>query len=157
MTIKTGCSAALVALDSACKALGNGDCGAAIVGGTNMILSPALSSVLGGHGVNSPEGRCRPFDAKAAGYGRAEAVSALMVKRLDDAIRDGNPIRAVIRASLCNADGKTPGITQPNSDAHELLIRSAYTAAGIAPDQYSQTAYFECHGTYLHHHDQLRR
>ncbi|KAF2676482.1 polyketide synthase [Lentithecium fluviatile CBS 122367] len=147
MTIKTGCSAAMVALDSACKALRSGDCESAIVGGTNLILSPALSCVLNAHGVNSPEGRCRSFDAKAAGYGRAEAVSSLVVKRLDDAVRDGNPIRAVIRASLCNADGKTPGITQPNTEAHEKLIRAVYTAAGISREEYSQTAYFECHGT----------
>jgi acyl transferase domain-containing protein len=148
MTIKTGCSAAMVAMDLACKALRSGDCESAVVGGTNLILSPALSCVLNAHGVNSPEGRCRSFDAKAAGYGRAEAVSSLVVKRLDHALRDGNPIRAVIRATLCNADGKTAGITQPNTEAHEKLIRAAYTAAGIPQEQYSQTAFFECHGTY---------
>jgi acyl transferase domain-containing protein len=147
MTIKTGCSAAMIAMDSACKALANGDCESAIIGGTNLILSPALSCVLGAHGVNSSDGRCRSFDANASGYGRAEAVSSLVLKRLDDALRDGNPIRGVIRSSLCNADGKTPGITQPNSEAHEALIRAAYAAAGIPEEGYSQTAFFECHGT----------
>jgi len=81
------------------------------------------------------------------GYGRAEAVSSLVIKRLDHALRDGNPIRGVIRSSLCNADGKTPGIAQPNTEAQEALIRAAYAAAGIPEEKYSQTAFFECHGT----------
>src|SRR6267378_1317463 len=147
MTIKTGCSAAMVAMDSACKALASGDCESAIVGGANLILSPALSCVLGAHGVNSHDGRCRSFDANASGYGRGEAVSSLVIKRLDDALRDGNPIRGVIRSSMCNADGKTTGITQPSSEAQEALIRAAYAAAGIPEERYSQTAFFECHGT----------
>jgi acyl transferase domain-containing protein len=147
MTIKTGCSASMVAMDSACKAIANGDCESAIVGGTNLILSPAMSCVFSAQGVNSSDGRCRSFDANASGYGRAEAVSSLVLKRLDDALRDGNPIRGVIRSSLCNADGKTAGITQPSSEAQEALIRAAYAVAGIPEERYSQTAFFECHGT----------
>jgi acyl transferase domain-containing protein len=147
MTISTGCSASLVAMDTACKALANGDCELAVVGGTNLTLSPGLSCILAAEGVNSPDGRCHSFDANASGYGRAEAVSSLVIKRLDYALRDGNPIRGVIRSSLCNADGKTPGITQPNPEAHEALIRAAYAAAGIPEEKYSQTAFFECHGT----------
>lgn len=136
----------MIALDTACKALNAGDCDSAIVGGTNLVLSPGLSSVLSAYGVNSAEGRCRTFDAKASGYGRGEAVSSLYIKRLDHALRDGNPIRAVIRASMCNDDGKTPGITQPSSAAHESLIRASYKAAGLAAKLH-ETAYFECHGT----------
>ncbi|KAF2875795.1 polyketide synthase [Massariosphaeria phaeospora] len=147
VTIKTGCSATMVCLDSACKALANGDCDAAVIGGTNLILSPAFSCALGAQGVNSADGRCRSFDSEAMGYGRAEAVSSLVVKRLDDALRDGNPIRAIIRSTLCNDDGRTPGITQPSSEAHEALIRGAYAAAGISEENYSQTGFFECHGT----------
>lgn len=105
-----------------------------------------LSSVLSAYGVISAEGRCRSFDAMATGYGRGEAVSSLFIKRLDHALRDDNPIRGVIRSSMCNDDGKTLGITQPNSDAHEALIRSAYKAAGLT-DKYHETAFFECHGT----------
>jgi acyl transferase domain-containing protein len=134
-------------MDTACKALANGDCELAVVGGTNLTLSPGLSCILAAEGVNSPDGRCHSFDANASGYGRAEAVSSLVIKRLDFALRDGNPIRGVIRSSLCNADGKTPGITQPNPEAHEALIRAAYAAAGIPEEKYSQTAFFECHGT----------
>lgn len=147
MTIKTGCSASLVCLDQAVKALKAGDCDAAIVGGANLIMSPALSCALVAQGVNSADGRCRSFDAKATGYGRGEAVSSLLVKRLDDALRDGNPIRAIIRSTACNDDGKTPGITQPNTVAHEALIRAAYRTAGIAEEDFNKTGFFECHGT----------
>jgi acyl transferase domain-containing protein/NADPH:quinone reductase-like Zn-dependent oxidoreductase/SAM-dependent methyltransferase len=136
----------MVALDTACKAIARGDCESAVVGGTNLILSPGLSMVLSKYGVNSPDGRSRPFDADASGYGRGEAVSSLYIKRLDDAIRDGNPIRGVIRAALCNDDGKTPGITQPNTHAHEALIRKTYALAGLA-DKHHETGFFECHGT----------
>jgi acyl transferase domain-containing protein/NADPH:quinone reductase-like Zn-dependent oxidoreductase len=146
MTFKTGCSASMVALDTACKAIARGDCESAIVGGTNLILSPGLSMVLSKYGVNSADGRCRSFDADASGYGRGEAVSSLYIKRLDDAIRDGNPIRGVIRATLCNDDGKTPGITQPNTHAHEALIRKTYALAGLA-EKHHETGFFECHGT----------
>lgn len=73
-------------------------------------------------------------------------MSSLYIKRLDDAIRDGNPIRGVIRATLCNDDGRTPGITQPNMHAHESLIRKTYALAGLT-DKHHETGYFECHGT----------
>ncbi|KEY68600.1 hypothetical protein S7711_05782 [Stachybotrys chartarum IBT 7711] len=146
MTFKTGCSASMVAMETACKAVARGDCESAIVGGTNLVLGPGLSSVMTKNGVISHEGRSRPFDASAAGYGRGEAVSALYIKRLDHAVRDGNPVRGVIRASLCNDDGKTPGITQPNTLAHEKLIRATYKLAGLG-DKLHETGYFECHGT----------
>lgn len=82
-------------------------------------------------GILSPEGSCKSFSADADGYARGEAVTAIYVKPLDAAIRDGNPVRAVIRASMANSDGKTQGITQPNGDAHEAMIRKAYKKAGI--------------------------
>lgn len=92
----------------------------------------------------SPDGSSKSFDASANGYARGEAVAALYVKRLDKAIRDRNPIRAVIRSSASNADGKTPGIAFPNPEAQEALIRQAYKMAGL---DLSQTALVECHGT----------
>lgn len=147
LTIKTGCSASLVCLDQACKALVAGDCDSAIVGGANLIMSPALSGALGAQGVNSADGRCRSFDADATGYGRGEAVSSLLVKRLDDALRDGNPIRGIIRSTACNDDGKTPGITQPSTEAHEALIKAAYRSARISEEDFNKTGFFECHGT----------
>jgi acyl transferase domain-containing protein/NADPH:quinone reductase-like Zn-dependent oxidoreductase/SAM-dependent methyltransferase len=98
-------------------------------------------------GVLSPDGSCKTFSADANGYARGEAISAIFVKRLSDAIRDDNPIRAVIRSTASNSDGRgtAGGIQVPNDIAQEALIRRTYEMAGI--DDYSQTAFVECHGT----------
>lgn len=96
-------------------------------------------------GVLSPNTSCRTFDADADGYARAEAFNMVYVKRLDEAIRDGNPIRAVIRATGADADGKTLGLSNPSTEAQENLIWATYRAAGI-PDA-SETGFIECHGT----------
>jgi acyl transferase domain-containing protein len=96
-------------------------------------------------GVLSPTGSCKTFDAAADGYARGEAINAIYIKRLDDAIRDGDPIRAVIRSTAINCDGKTPGMACPSSESQEQLIRRAYKAAQIR--EIGTTAYFECHGT----------
>lgn len=82
-------------------------------------------------GVMSPTGSCKSFDASADGYTRAEAASAVYVKRLSDAIRDGDPIRAVIRSTTINSGGRAPSLTSPNMDAHESLIRQGHRLAGI--------------------------
>lgn len=93
----------------------------------------------------SPSGRCWTFDARADGYIKAEAINALILKRLDDAVRDGDPIRAVIRGTSTNSDGWTPGIASPSADAQALAIRRAYKRAGIT--RFDETGYLECHGT----------
>lgn len=91
------------------------------------------------------------FDQRANGYARGEGVGVLVLKHIDDAIRDNDCIRAVVRATGVNQDGKTPGITLPSSDAQASLIRSTYESAGLDP---KDTAYLEAHGTgtgsYLH-------
>ncbi|KAF1950142.1 fatty acid synthase S-acetyltransferase [Byssothecium circinans] len=145
MTVRTACSASLTALHEACVALSRGDCSGAVVGGTNLIMTPGLTSALSDQGVLSKDGSCKTFSADADGYARGEAITAIFIKRLDDAIRDGNPIRAVIRGSAVNSDGKTPGITCPSADAHERLIRRAYQVSGI--EDVSKTGFVECHGT----------
>jgi acyl transferase domain-containing protein/NADPH:quinone reductase-like Zn-dependent oxidoreductase/SAM-dependent methyltransferase len=96
-------------------------------------------------GVLSPEGSCKSFSADADGYARGEGILAIFIKPLEAAIRDGNPIRAVIRSTIANSDGKTQGIAQPNGKSHEAMIRKAYELAGIT--DYSKTAFVECHGT----------
>lgn len=95
--------------------------------------------------VLSPSGICRTFDEKADGYGRGEAIDAIYIKPLDAAIRDNDPIRAVIRATSSNCDGRTPSISTPGSQSQASLIRKAYAAAGI--QNLCDTAFFECHGT----------
>jgi len=142
---RTACSSALTCLDTAVKAVQSGDIPAAIVGGSNLILAPHTTEALTEQGVLSPEGSCRTFDAGANGYGRAEGAGTLFIKRLDDALRDGNPVRAVIRASAASFDGKTPGLSLPSAEAHEALMRKCYDAAGISDP--CDTGFVECHGT----------
>ncbi|KAL3478889.1 hypothetical protein BJX99DRAFT_268945 [Aspergillus californicus] len=145
MTLQTGCSASLVGLHEACQALYSGDCCSAIVAGTNLMFTPTMTATMSDNTVMSPTGTCRTFDEKADGYGRGEGVNALFVKRLEDAIRDNDPIRAVIRATSANCDGHTPSITTPGSHSQEALVRWAYKKAGIK--DITQTGFFECHGT----------
>lgn len=126
-------------------AISRGDCEAAVIGGVNLILGPSMTAGLTEQGILSKDGSCKTFSADANGYARGEACAAIYVKPLSDAIRDGNPVRAVIRATSHNFDGKTPGMSQPSTDAQEALMRRAYKVAGIS--DFSQTAMVECHGT----------
>ncbi|KAJ5142667.1 Fum1p [Penicillium bovifimosum] len=145
VTLQTGCSSSMVGLHEACQALYSGECDSAIVGGTNLIFAPTMTKTMSENMVLSPSGACRTFDEKADGYGRGEAVNAIYIKRLDDAIRNNDPVRAIIRSTTTNCDGRTPSITTPGSHTQERLVRKAYQKAGI--QDISQTGFFECHGT----------
>ncbi|KAL2166124.1 hypothetical protein VTG60DRAFT_3263 [Thermothelomyces hinnuleus] len=142
--IKTGCSASLVALHDACRALQSGDASGAIVCGTSLIMTPTTSTIFFDEGILSPDGSCKTFDAAANGFARAEGITAVYIKRLEDALRDGNPIRAVIRNTGSNSDGRSQGLTCPNGQAQEALMRNVYCQANLDP---SETAFVECHGT----------
>lgn len=145
MTVRTGCSAALVGLNEACMAISRGDCEAALVGGVNLIMAPGMTTAMTEQGVLSKDGSCKTFSADANGYARGEAITAIYVKPLAHAIRDGNPVRAVVRATATNVDGKTPGMSYPSTTAQEAVMRRAYKVAGIS--DYGLTAMVECHGT----------
>ncbi|KAK2596119.1 hypothetical protein QQS21_006466 [Conoideocrella luteorostrata] len=144
--INTACSSAMYAVHNACHALRARDCDAALCGGVNIIMSVDQHMNTANLGIMSPTNMCHTFDASADGYGRAEGAGALYLKRLDDAVRDGDVIRSVIRSSSCNTNGKIPGygITFPNVDGQEQVIRRAYERADLDPNE---TAYFETHGT----------
>lgn len=135
MTIRTACSASLVALHEACAAIHTGDIKAAVVGGTSLILGPSTTALMSEEGVLSPEGSCKTFDASADGYVRAEGITAIYIKRLDDAIRDGNPIRAIVRGTATNSDGKSQGMLQPRAETQESLMRNVYDRAGLDPGE----------------------
>ncbi|KAL4970621.1 type I polyketide synthase [Aspergillus stella-maris] len=142
---KTACSSAGVGLHEALEAIRRGHISSAIVAGTNLILAPGLTVSMSLLMALSPEGSSKSFDAAADGYARGEAVTALYIKRLDEAIRDGNSIRAVIRSSAAGADGRSKGgMANPNPDAHEAIIRKAYASVGL---DMAQTAMVEAHGT----------
>ena len=145
VTVRTACSASLVALHEACTAILIGDCDSAIVGGANLIMSPGATINMTAQNVLSKDGSCKTFSADADGYARGEAINAVYIKKLDDALRDGNPIRAVIRGTATNHDGKTPGLSVPSAEAQEALMRRAYSVAGIS--DFSKTGFVECHGT----------
>ncbi|KAI9741492.1 MAG: hypothetical protein M1818_004298 [Claussenomyces sp. TS43310] len=144
MVIKTACSASLVGLHEACRALQCGDCDGAIVAGTSLIMGPVTTSAMTSEGILSPEGSCKTFDASADGFARGESISAVYIKRLDDAIRDRNPVRGVIRGTATNTDGRSQGLMQPNGAAHEALMRKVYLDSDLDP---RDTAFVECHGT----------
>ncbi|KAI1344184.1 polyketide synthase [Xylariaceae sp. FL0016] len=144
MTIDTACSSSLVAAHQACNSLRLRETSMAIVGGCNLILTPEFSMALDKGGVLGPDGKCQSFDAKGNGYARGEGFGTVILKRISDCIRDGDTIRAVIRNSGSNQDGRSPGITQPTSIAHANLMRQVYSRASLDP---SLTRFFEAHGT----------
>ncbi|VBB84212.1 Putative polyketide synthase [Podospora comata] len=145
VTIRTACSSSLTALHDACHAIFSGECESAIVACASVICSPRTTITMQEQGVMSPSALCKTFDADADGYARGEAVSAIYVKKLSDAIRDGDPIRSVVRSTAVNAGGKSSTLTAPNTAAHEALIRRGHQLAGIS--DFSKTAMIECHGT----------
>ncbi len=116
-----------------------------LVAGCNLILNPETQSIpLSNLGFLSPDSKCYSFDHRANGYARGEGTAVIVLKRLSQAISDNDTIRAVIRATGTNQDGKTPGITQPSQEAQEILIRETYSAANL---NLQDTGFFEAHGT----------
>ncbi|MEU8972904.1 SDR family NAD(P)-dependent oxidoreductase [Streptomyces monashensis] len=144
MAIDTACSSALVALDRACRTLREGSSRVALVGGINVLSSPYSFAGFSYAGMLSRRGRCAAFSADADGFVRAEGGAVLVLKRLADALADGDRIHAVLAATANNTDGRTTGMTLPSSQMQETLLRTVYADAGITPDD---LVYFEAHGT----------
>lgn len=144
VAVDTACSSSLVAIHQACQALRLGECDLALAGGANVILTPATMITFSHAHMLAPDGRCKTFDAAADGYVRGEGCGVIVIKRLDDAIRDGDRIRAVIRGSAINQDGASGGLTVPNGVAQQRVIAQALKRAGVAP---ADVGYLEAHGT----------
>ncbi len=144
IAMDTACSSSLVAIDRACRSLRDGESSMAIAGGVNLILGPEILASLAKWGMLSPASRCKTFDASADGFVRGEGCGALVLKRLSDAERDGDPIRAVILGSAVNQDGASAGFSVPNGLAQEGVIRAALASAGIRA---GEVGYVETHGT----------
>ncbi|RYP28272.1 hypothetical protein DL767_007292 [Monosporascus sp. MG133] len=145
LATNTACSSSMYALHMAVSAIRNGDCDGAVVAAANWISDPSMQIVLDKLGALSPTSRCHTFDASADGYARGEGYAALYLKKSSIAVLDGLPIRAMIRGTAVNANGRTGGITRPSAGGQEDVIRKAYENAGNVP--FSDTAFFECHGT----------
>ena len=144
MAIDTACSSSLVAADLACRGLHQREVDLAIVGGVNLMLSPTTSISLAKMKALAPDGRCKAFDAAADGYGRGEGCGVVVLKRLSDAVADGDRVWATIKGAAVNQDGRSAGLTVPNGPAQQALIRDALESGGIAPHMVD---YVEAHGT----------
>ena len=144
LAIDTACSSSLVAIHEACQSLREGESNLALAGGVQLILSPQVTTGLSKLKALSPDGKCKTFDAAADGYGRGEGCGIVVLKRLSDAVKDGDNICAVIRGSAVNHDGPSGGMTVPNKLAQEKLIQKALKAAKVEP---LQVSYVEAHGT----------
>ncbi|TMG92386.1 MAG: acyltransferase domain-containing protein, partial [Betaproteobacteria bacterium] len=144
LAVDTACSSSLVALDLACQALSRGDVPIAIVGGANSLFTPDLTIGFSKASMLSPDGRCKPFDAAANGYVRAEGAVAIVLRPLDEALANGDRIYAVIRGTGMNQDGRTGGMTVPSLDQQMRLLHEVYGRSGISA---AQVSYVEAHGT----------
>ncbi|SNS94840.1 MULTISPECIES: type I polyketide synthase [unclassified Azospirillum] len=144
LSLDTACSSSLVAAHLACQSLRAGECDMALAGGVNLILSPDLTIYLCGLRALAPDGRSKTFDASADGYGRGEGAGFVVLKRLDDALAAGDRVLAVIRGSAVNHDGASSGLTVPNGEAQQTVIRAALAQARVQP---SSVTYVETHGT----------
>ncbi|OKA08294.1 type I polyketide synthase [Amycolatopsis regifaucium] len=144
MAVDTACAGSLTALHLAAQALRAGETPIALVGGLNIMATPTLNVALNGAGAMSKDGRSKAFDTDADGYGRGEGAGVVVLKLLSDALRDNDPIQAVVRGGGIFQDGRSDGMMAPNGEAQEHMLREAYARAGIDP---STVDYVEAHGT----------
>ena len=144
MAIDTACSSSLVAVHLACQSLRVGESEMAVAAGVHLMLTPEVTVGQCNMRVLSPDGRCKTFDAAADGFGQGEGCGAIVLKRLSDAVANGDPILAVIRGSAVDHDGASSGLTVPNGIAQQALISQALKNARVEP---AQVSYVEAHGT----------
>ncbi|WP_460356048.1 type I polyketide synthase [Mycobacterium sp. ZZG] len=144
VALDAACAASLVAVHQACQLLRDGETSLALAGGVSALIGPGLTRVLDVAGATAPDGRCKTFDYSADGYGRGEGAAVVVLKRLSDAVRDGDRVLAVVRGGAVAQDGRTVGIMSPNGQAQADLFRLACRAAGIDP---ASVDYLEAHGT----------
>lgn len=144
LTVDTACSSSLVAIHLACQSLRNGESTLALAAGVNLMLAPDNSIAVSRAHMLSPDGRCKTFDRAANGYARSEGCGVVVLKRLSQAVADGDRVCAVIRGSAIRQDGARSGLTVPNGPAQERVIRAGLQAARVKP---AEVSYVEAHGT----------
>jgi acyl transferase domain-containing protein/acyl carrier protein len=144
IAMDTACSSALTAVHVACEHILAGHCKTAMAGGVTVMITPDGFIGFSQAGMLSPEGKCKAFDASANGFVRGEGAGMVLLKKLSEAIADGDPIHAVIVGSAVNSDGHTNGISLPSPEAQARLVSDACVIAGVKP---SQIGYVEAHGT----------
>lgn len=144
ISLDTACSSSLVAVHLAVRSLRTGETDLALAGGVSTMLTPHMTMGLSRAGMMAADGRCKSFDSRADGFVRSEGCGVAVLKRLQDALRDGDQIWAVILGSACNQDGRSSGMTAPNGPSQEAVIRAALMDAGVDG---AQIGYVEAHGT----------
>jgi acyl transferase domain-containing protein/acyl carrier protein len=144
MTVDTACSSSLVAVHLAALSIWNGECDLALAGGVNIMVGPNTAIAESKSGFLSPDGRCKAFDESADGYARGEGGAVVVIKPLEQALRDGDEIYAQILGTAVSQDGHTDGITVPSAEAQEAAITTALRRAGVHPNE---IGYVEAHGT----------
>ena len=144
LAMDTACSSALTAVHVACENLQSGSCTTALAGGVTVMITPDGFIGFSQAGMLSPDGKCKAFDASANGFVRGEGAGMVLLKPLSQAVKDGDPIHAVIIGSSLNQDGHTNGISLPSPEAQARLVRDACANAGIDP---AQVGFVEAHGT----------
>ena len=144
MALDTACSSSLVAVHLACRSLRSGESDLAVAAGINLILTPEGHIGFSKIRALSPDGRCKSFDDGADGYGRGEGCGLIVLKRLSDARKDNDPVRAVIRGTAVNQDGRTNGFTAPSSLSQEKVLGKALADSALGPED---IGYIEAHGT----------
>ncbi|HEX2094223.1 MAG TPA: type I polyketide synthase, partial [Longimicrobiaceae bacterium] len=144
IALDTACSSSLVSVHLAVQSLRAGECDMALAAGVNLILSPDTTITFSRARMMSADGRCKTFDASADGYVRGEGCGVVVLKRLDEALRDGDRVLAVIRGSAVNHDGRSNGLTAPSGGAQEEVLRAALAHGGVQPEEVD---YLEAHGT----------
>ncbi|KAM0716204.1 hypothetical protein Q7P37_007649 [Cladosporium fusiforme] len=144
ISVDAACASSSYALHMAAKSVQSGECDAAFIGGAHLILSPTPWIILDNAGMLSPDGRSYSYDTRANGFGRGEGAACLLVKRLADAVKDGDSIRAIIRNTAASHSGRTNGITMPSQSAQVQLLTRLHQEVGLDP---RDTGYVEGHGT----------
>jgi len=129
--VDTACSSSLVAVHLACQSLRSGESSVALAAGVNLLLSPVITRSFDAAEVMSASGRCHSFDAAADGFVRGEGCGVVVLKRLGDALRDGDRVWALVRGSAVNQDGRSNGLMAPNPAAQMAVLRAAYGVAGV--------------------------
>ena len=144
MVLDTACSSSLVALHEAVGSIQKGECNFAIAGGVNVILDPELTIAFSQAQMMARDGRCKVFSDQADGYVRSEGCGVVLLKRLSDALRDGDKIQAVIKGSAINQDGASNGFTAPSGKSQRELMQRALQSSQVKAED---VGFLECHGT----------
>ncbi|KFU75804.1 Ketoacyl-synthetase C-terminal extension [Amycolatopsis lurida] len=145
VVVDTACSSSLMAVHQACQSVRSGESAMAVAGGVNLVLTANANIMYSQARMLAPDGHCKFADARADGLVRSDGVAVVILKTLDQALEDGDPIRAIIRGGAAGNDGgDRPHIAAPSLNGHMHTLASAYQASGIRP---ADVDYLEAHGT----------